>query len=161
MGAAGRYRGRIAETYGVVRGPLFANSLDPIQRSMAANRVPVNGSSVGIDTGPDTTPDAVALLLAALESGVVEEMLAVLLIVVPVATPGLIFTEKAKLAEAPEASEPIVHVEVPVAPTAGFVQPKVGPAVCVIDTNVVPIGMLSVSETLAAVEGPAFDTTTV
>ena len=60
------------------------------------------------------------------------------------------------VAVAPEASEAMLQVIV-----APVVQVNVGPAVCISETNVVPAGSVSVHETLAAADGPAFATVIV
>jgi hypothetical protein len=85
-------------------------------------------------------------------------MVAVLLIVVPLGVSALTLTTRVKLALAPAAKVAMAQVTVPVPPTAGLVQAKAGPAVCVIDTNVVFVGVASLSETLWASLGPAFAT---
>jgi hypothetical protein len=68
---------------------------------------------------------------------------------------------KLNVAEAPLASDAMLHVIMPVPPTAGAAQLNEGPLVCVAETNVVPAGVVSVSCTLAASDGPAFATVTV
>jgi hypothetical protein len=102
---------------------------------------------------------AVALLLPVLESAVVELTVAVFEIVVPSAVSGLTWTTRMKVAVVPLASEPVVHVTVPVDPTAGVVHVQsVGAA---IDWNVVCAGSGSVIVTLAAALGPALLTVMV
>ena len=64
----------------------------------------------------------VALLLARLGSVVAAVTSAVLVIVVPSGVLGDTRTTTVKLAEAPEASVPIVPLIVPVPPTAGLVK---------------------------------------
>lgn len=64
-------------------------------------------------------------------------------------------------AEAPTASEAMLQVIVPPAPTAGFVHVNAGPDVCASDTNVDPVGMVSVSATVCASLGPVLPTVTV
>ena len=91
---------------------------------------------------------AVAELFPETLSVVLLDMAAVLLIVVPFGVFAFTFTTRVKLALAPAASVAMVHVTVPVPPRAGLVQEKVGPTVCVIDTNVVFVGVASVNETL-------------
>jgi len=91
-------------------------------------------------------------------SVVLLDMVAVLLIVVPLGVFAFTFTTRVKLALALAASVAMVHVTVPVPPGAGLVQEKDGPAVCAIETNVVFAGVASLSETLWASLGPAFAT---
>jgi len=55
----------------------------------------------------------------------------------------------------------MVQVMVPPAPGAGFEQLKAGPAVCASETNVVPVGSVSVSDTLFAPPVPLFITVIV
>jgi len=78
-------------------------------------------------------------------------------VIVPVA-PLLARTTSWNIAE-PAAGRPaMLHVIVPVAPAAGAVHVKAGPAVCVNETNVVCAGTASVRATLAASDGPLFAT---
>ena len=65
-----------------------------------------------------------------------------------------VFTTSENVAVAVDGSEAMLQLTVPVAPAAGVVQVKVGPPVCVIDTNVVVAGTASVSVTLTASAGP-------
>src|SRR6266851_5087794 len=101
---------------------------------------------------------AVAELFPGTLSVVLLNMVAVLLIVVPLAVFAFTFTTRVKLALAPAANVAMVQLSVPVPPGAGLVQEKAGPAVCVIETNVVFAGVASLSETLWASLGPAFAT---
>src|SRR6267142_4277020 len=89
---------------------------------------------------------AVAELFLGTSSVVLLEMVAVLLIVVRSGVFAFTFTTRLKLALAPAANVAIVHVTVPVPPGAGLVQEKDRPAVWVIDTNVVFVGVASPSE---------------
>ncbi len=66
-----------------------------------------------------------------------------------------------KLAEAPEASVPIVPETVPVPPAAGLVTLNAGPEVWASETNVVLDGTASVQVTASASSGPAFETVIV
>src|SRR5437763_1390738 len=102
---------------------------------------------------------AVALLLSLFASAVVELTVAVLEIVVPSAVFGLTWTASVNAAVAPLASDGVVHVTVPVEPTAGVVQDH--PAGVAIDWNVVCAGDGSVIVTLAAAFGPALLTVMV
>src|SRR5436309_626449 len=90
---------------------------------------------------------AVALLFAGTGSTVVDVTLAVLEMV-PVAA-ALTFTTSVNVAEAPDANVAMFAVAVPVPPTAGVVSVKAGPEVCIIETNVVPAGTASASETVS------------
>src|SRR5258708_33592629 len=77
---------------------------------------------------------ALAELFAGLGSAVVELADAVFVTVVP-ALATLDCTTRVKVAEAGAASEALVQVTVPAAPTAGVVQVNAGPDVCARDTN--------------------------
>src|SRR4029077_17523964 len=99
---------------------------------------------------------AVAELFPGTLSVVLLDTVAVLLIAVALGVFAFTFTTRLKLALTPAANVGMVHVTEPVPPTAGLVQEKGGPAVCVIDTNVVFAGVASLSETLCASLGPAF-----
>jgi hypothetical protein len=90
---------------------------------------------------------AVAESFPGQSSVVLLEMVAVLLIVVPLGVFPSTFTTRLKVALAPDVNVVMVHVTVPVPPDAGLVQVKAGPAVCMIDTNVVFAGVASLSET--------------
>src|SRR5947199_396373 len=100
---------------------------------------------------PATVVVAVAVLLPLVGSGVVEEIV-VLALIVPVAA-GSTSTTAVKLAEPPAANVARVTVTVPVAPTAGVV--ALHPAGVVTETNVVPAGVASVTDTVCASDGPA------
>ena len=102
-----------------------------------------------------------ALLLAGLGSGVAAVTSAVLVIVVPSGVLGDTRTTTLKLAEAPEASVPVVPLIVPVPPCAGVLRLNVGPEVWVSDTKVVFAGTSSESATVWASSGPAFATVIV
>jgi hypothetical protein len=104
------------------------------------------------------TVEAVALLLPPLGSGVVELTLAVLATVVP-ALPGIARATSVKAAELATASEAMLQLTVPVAPTAGVVQVNVGPDVCASETKVVPAGRASLNVAACAAPGPLFDRT--
>src|SRR5438132_1155091 len=91
-------------------------------------------------------------------SVVLLDTVAVLVIVVPLGVFEFTLTTRLKLALSPAANVAMVHVTVPVSPGAGLAQAKAGPAVCVIDTNVVFAGVASLSETFWASLGPAFET---
>src|SRR5580698_10932719 len=87
------------------------------------------------------------LLFARLGSKVAALTSAVLEIVVPSGVLGDTVTTTVKLAEAPNASVPMVPVIVPVPPTAGLVKLNVGPEICASEKNVVLAGMSSVKAT--------------
>lgn len=90
---------------------------------------------------------------------VVEETEAVL-VIDPVAVGGA-FTTNVNAALAPGAIVAAVQVSVPVPPAGGGTQENAGPAVCVDETKVVPVGTGSLSVTFEAAEGPALVTVTV
>ena len=86
---------------------------------------------------------SVSELFAESVSAVVELTVAVLLIDEPLAAAGLTCTTSVNVALAPAASVLIAAPKLPLPPTAGFVNVKVGPAVCMAETNVVLAGMAS------------------
>src|SRR5438034_10314291 len=91
---------------------------------------------------------AMAVLLPGVGSGVVLATVTVLTIV-PTAVLALTFTTSVKLAVvAYAATVAMVQITVPVPPTAGTVQLKVGPSSWVNETKVVPAGMRSLIVTL-------------
>lgn len=95
--------------------------------------------------------------------GFVSVLVAVTLAVFPIAAPaapGLTWTVIEKVADV-RPSDAIVQVTVPVPPGGGLVHAKAGPVDCDSETNVVFAGTASVSETLAAFDGPLFVTTIV
>ena len=94
---------------------------------------------------------AVELLFAVLPSGVVLVTFAVFEML-PVA-PELIATVRVNEADEPTVNDAIEQVTV-----APVVQLKTGPLFCCSETNVVPAGRTSVSETDDASEGPLFVT---
>ena len=95
---------------------------------------------------------AVDVLLPVCGSEVVEEITAVFVIVVPLGVDDGTATTRSNVAVAAGANEASVHVTV-----APPVQVNVGPLVWLIETNVVPVGTVSCSWTVAALEGPAFE----
>src|SRR5258706_2655534 len=97
---------------------------------------------------------AVDELLAGMESVVALLIVVVLLSIVPSATPELTFTVNVKSSAAPTARLAMVQVTVPVPPTAGVAQ--VHPSGEESETNVVPVGTVSVKLTVSAVSGPLF-----
>lgn len=97
---------------------------------------------------------AVALLFAELGSVVDELIVAVFVIVAPVARAFEDATTSEKTDDEPAAKVAAVQFTVPVPPAAGFVQVNAGPLVCANDTNVVLAGTASVSATFVASEGP-------
>ena len=106
-----------------------------------------------------TTSVADALLFAELGSGVLELTVAISVIVVPCAVPGVTFNTTGKLA-VPGAKLASVQVIVPALPTAGVMQDQpLGNGVSC--TKVVSGGVLSLNVTLVAVLGPALVTTCV
>jgi hypothetical protein len=113
------------------------------------------------DTSEETETVAVVVaeLLPGVGSVVVAETVAVLA-TVPEAPEGT-FTTRESVAEAPAARVAPVQLTVPLAPTAGVVQVKAGPAVWVEETNVVPAGSGSLMTTACASLGPALATVIV
>ena len=119
------------------------------------------GPTLVIDTSAEvvTVVVAVAELLAAFASVVELVTFAVLVIVVPGATPGLTLTTMVNVAVCPAARVGRVAVTVPVPPAAGAV--VVRWPVPVNDTNVVPAGTRSVIDTFCGSLGPLFATVIV
>jgi hypothetical protein len=99
---------------------------------------------------------AAAVLLLESGSAVAEETVAVLVITVPLAVPAVTLTTSEIEPDVDAASVEVVHVCVPVPPTGsgGHVQPAAG----VTETNVVFVGMTSLSETELAACGPSLRT---
>jgi hypothetical protein len=108
--------------------------------------------------GDDTVVIAVEELFAGAGSVVAVETDAVFETMVPSGVAGATRTTSVNCALALAARAAIVHVVVPVAPTAGFVHMKEGPLVWLSDTNVVPGGRTSVSVTVWASLGPPLAT---
>src|SRR5437764_876252 len=100
-----------------------------------------------------TVVDAVALLFVALLSGVVALMVAVSVMVEPLAALGGTLNVNWNAADAPAGNEAMLQLTV-----APVVQVKVGPEICVSATNVVPAGSTSDQLTLTASEGPLLPT---
>src|SRR5437764_1164257 len=100
-----------------------------------------------------TVVPAVELLLAELGAGVVDETLAVLLIVEPDGVGGEVCATRVNVAVVPEVSD--ARLQETVAPV---VQVNVVPVFWVSETNVVVAGSVSVHETFAAFDGPLFPT---
>src|SRR5689334_14033179 len=115
------------------------------------------GSGVSIfvtDRFAEPTPTvvvAVAVLLAPLESAVVDVAVAALVMTVPFASDGSTATTSVKTAFAPAARVATEQLTGPVPPTAGVVHDQ--PPGDASDTNVVPVGTESASATLAAALG--------
>src|SRR5437667_2882 len=80
---------------------------------------------------------AVPTSFAVFGSGVVLDPVAVLVIVDPPGVVAATATTISKVALAPAARVTMVQLTVPVPPTAGVMQVKDGPKVCVSETNVV------------------------
>src|SRR5260370_225477 len=105
--------------------------------------------------------DVVGLLLPGVGSLVVDDAEAVLVSVVLFAKFVPTLKMSVKVAEAPEASVASVQLTDPVPPTDGFVHVNAGPVFCVLETNVVPAGSVSLSVTLCASLGPLLITLTL
>lgn len=100
-------------------------------------------------------------LFAGVGSLVVAVTVAVFAMLLPLAADAATCITNEKAAEVPAVSVASVHEIVPPDPAAGVVQVKVGPLLCVAETNVVDGGSVSVSVTTVASEGPLFVTVTV
>src|SRR5262245_29182415 len=109
--------------------------------------------------------DAVTGIVTVAECGLVASVgldtVAVLTMFVPLGVLELTWTTTVKVAEAPAARVAVVPMMVPVPPAGGLVNVKVTPLFCVSDTKVVLAGMLSVSCTFWALEGPLLVTVIV
>jgi len=109
----------------------------------------------------DAVEIAVDELLPGVGSLVALVTVAVLLMLMPFASLEMTLKTMLNVAVAALAKFAIVQLIGPVPPTAGVVHANVGPAVCVTETNVMPTGTLSVSETVCAPLGPLFVRLTV
>src|SRR5262245_18699578 len=103
----------------------------------------------------------VVLALAVLFPGVGSAVVALTVAVLVMTVPGLMLDGTLNTnwtdALAPAASDAMVHV---MGPAGGALQENAGPVCCVAEATVVPAGAASVSVTLAASDGPAFETVT-
>ena len=120
--------------------------------------VTVAGPLLIIETSAlvETVVLAVELLLPALGSEVVDATVAVLLMVDPEAADGETLATSVNAAVAPGSS--VAMLQETVAPV---VQVNAGPLFCDSETKDVPAGKVSVQSTVAASEGPAFETVIV
>src|SRR5207253_4263589 len=120
--------------------------------------VTVAGPVFATPTSADVV--TVAFDVALLSDGAVSEVPLVAEAVFETVEPGarLEFARRVSpnVAVVPLRSTGAVQETVPVAPTAGVVQLNVGPAVCMIETNVAEAERLSVSAMFAASFGPRF-----
>src|SRR2546429_5823819 len=105
-----------------------------------------------------TTADVATGVVTVAECGLVESLgldtVAVLVMFEPPVALALTCTTTVNVAEPPAARVAVVPLMVPVPPTGGLVKVKVGPLVWLSDTKVVLLGILSVSCTFWASEGP-------
>ena len=117
----------------------------------------VTGLGVPVMVMP-TLAEVTTGVVTVAECGLVEsvglETVAVFVMFVPLGVLGLTSTTTVNVAEAPAARVASLPLIVPVPPTAGLVKVKVGPLVWLSETKVVLAGMLSVSCTFWASEGP-------
>lgn len=107
-----------------------------------------------------TSVVAVAELLPGVGSVVALDTLAVLVMVVPLAVPAVTCTTTVKTLDAPEASDALVYVSVPV-PPAGTASVRVQPAGVLAETSVVFAGTASDNDNDVASLGPLFVTVIV
>lgn len=142
----------VTDTFGALDGPLFVTGMAYV---MFVPSVAVAGAVLDTPTSAATATVvvAVAVLLAAFGSVVADVTAAEFVIVVLLDTEASTCTTNVKVAEAPLANEPVVAVTFPVPPTGGVV--VVQPAGALSEKNVVLAGTASVSDTLAALAGPA------
>ena len=113
-----------------------------------------SGESVGIDA--PTVVVTLAVLFDGVGSGVVEAIVTVFDVDVPAGVLSGTLNVNWNVALAPEANDAIVQTIGPVP-----LQLNAGPVVWLAETKVMPAGTVSVSVTLAAVDGPAFAAMTV
>ncbi len=137
-------------------GPLFVTRSVYVTVAPVADVLPLAVLEMLTSVAPGTTGAAVLDVLFAAVESVGLAMLAVF-VMVPVA-PLPVFTMSWNVAVAAAGRAAMLHVIVPVPPSAGIVHVKAGPFVCAEETNVVCAGTASVSTTLAASEGPLFVT---
>ncbi len=98
------------------------------------------------------------VLFEAFGSDVVVDTFATFAMVLPLAAEAAAAITNEKVAGPLGDSDPIVQVIVPVPPAGGVEQVNMGPAVWDAETNVIPAGTASVSETVVALDGPLFVT---
>jgi len=115
---------------------------------------PSGGESAGMDC--PIVVDTEDVLLFGLGSSVVELIVTVFDVCVPAGVLSGALNVNWNVAVAPAANVAIVQTTGPVP-----LQLNVGPVVWLTETNVIPAGTVSVSVTLAAVDGPAFAAVTV
>jgi hypothetical protein len=140
-------------------GPLFVTRSVYVTVAPVADVPPLAVLEMLTSVAPGTTgADVLDVLFAGVES-VGLAMFAVF-VMVPVA-PLAVFTTSWNVAVAAAGRAAMLHVTVPVPPTAGMVHVNTGPPVCAEETKVVCAGTASVSTTLAASEGPLFATVIV
>ena len=108
-----------------------------------------------------TVAVVVELLLPLFGSLVAADTLAVLATLLPFGADGVMRMTNENAADPPAGNEPRLQEIVPVPPTAGVEQMKAGPLVWLAETNVVLAGVVSVRETVEALDGPLFVTVTV
>src|SRR5260370_893236 len=117
----------------------------------------VTGLGVPVMVMP-TTAEVTTGVVTVAECGLVESVgldtVAVLTMFEPAAALGLTWTTTVNVAEPPAARVAVVPLMVPLPPTGGLVTVKVGPEVWASVTKVVLPGMLSVSCTFWASDGP-------
>ena len=142
----------VTDTFGASDGPLFVTGMAYV---MFVPSVADAGAILDTPTSAAvvTVVVAVAVLLAAFGSDVADVTAAEFVMVVLSATEASTCTTKLKDAEAPLANEPVVALTLPVPPTGGVVVAQ--PTGALSEKNVVLAGTASVSDTLAALPGPA------
>ena len=146
-------------TFAASLGPAF----DTVMVYVSTDPVEIgSGESVFVtETSAEPTPTVVvevALSLPVFGSGVVEDAVAVLEMIVPPAVPALTLTTSVKTA-LPTPRVAIEQLTLPVPPTAGVLQDH--PPGEESDTKVVPAGSVSARATDWALLGPAFVTVMV
>src|SRR4051812_17537598 len=138
-----------AERHPECSGPLGSQSL--CQVVPAAHGPP--GAGPPGPLGPTRVLMVNELLLMSV-SNVVVETLAVFVMVEPTTAVLGTRTTITKVAVAPDGSEAMPSLTVPVPPGGGLVTEKAGPDVCIWETEVVPAATLSVSATPRAALRP-------
>lgn len=113
------------------------------------------------DGGAGVKVTATALSFSLFGSGVVaDDTVAKFVKSVPGGVAGSMWKTNVKSALKPAASSAPVHDTLPVPPAGGVKQRNAGPLFCMVETKVIPGGMLSVSVTSAESSGPVLVTLT-
>jgi hypothetical protein len=150
----------VSETLAAAEGPEFVTMIEyETSVSAIAEAGPVFTTETSA-CGEGMVVVPVDESFSSLGSKVAVDTLAMFVNVVPAGVAGGIFATKVKLALDPAVKRAFVQVIVPFAPTLGVEQLNAGPLFCVAETNVIPGGKGSVSDTVVASSGPKLETVT-